>query len=277
MSGFTARSEAQSATTSASVISPVKSSKPVRFTPTSPSATKQVPRRVVSTNTVRRVSATSSPMLSPASSTRSAARPRRSDERSSSNQRADRRVSPACSKTITERTPSPDLPGVSEVSMVYQGRQTEALPEEYFMEEVDTTLGMAPAIAVDLSTPPKPSISQPGCIDSRASNSPVHDSPVFLTPDGRHPTSTPPRQKFGSNGKPFPPGVMQVSPMRAPAARLSMPTSAEAQEFLRNVVRDAMFEREEEQREELRALHLDMVKMGRAWKVTFNFCPLSTT
>jgi hypothetical protein len=71
--------------------------------------------------------------------------------------------------------------------------------------------------------------------------------------------------------------VMQVSPMRAPAARLSMPTSAEAQEFLRNVVREAMFEREEEQREELRALHLDMVKMGRAWKVTFNFCPLSTT
>jgi hypothetical protein len=161
--------------------------------------------------------------------------------------------------------------------MAYEGRHIDVPPEKDFTEEANTALGMAPTIAIDLSTPPKAPMSRPkghGRIDSRASDSPMYDSPVYLTSDGRHGTSTPPRRKFGPNGKAFAPGVMQVSPMRSPAARLSMPTSTEAQEFLRNVVRDAMLEREEEQREELRALHLDMVKMGRAWKVIsfFDYC-----
>lgn len=62
---------------------------------------------------------------------------------------------------------------------------------------------------------------------------------------------------------------MQLSPMRSPARPgLSQPNSVVAQEFLRNVVREAMAEQQEGQLEELRAMHLDMVKMGRSWKVS---------
>ncbi|CCA69260.1 hypothetical protein PIIN_03159 [Serendipita indica DSM 11827] len=58
---------------------------------------------------------------------------------------------------------------------------------------------------------------------------------------------------------------MQVSPLRSPA-RPQIPQSTDIKEFIQSVVKEAMREREEEQREELRALHLDVVKMGRMWK-----------
>lgn len=157
--------------------------------------------------------------------------------------------------------------------MAYQGYSTKMVPSVDSVEDTDVTVGIAPSIAVDLSTPPKqPRVrdyAEPKNITSdRRFGTPVnsnaaYDSPGFLTPDGYHGTSTPPRR---INHPAENPGAMQISPMRSPAPRLSAPTSTEAQEFLRNVVREAMLEREEEQREELRALHVDMVKMGRAWK-----------
>lgn len=162
--------------------------------------------------------------------------------------------------------------------MAYQGRHSKALSDIETMEMADTTIGIAPSIAVDLSTPPKAPHSRQhyaepkGIVSERNVGTPVkhdvaYESPGFLTPDGYHGTSTPPRQTKDSSVIRGAPGMMQLSPMRSPAPRLSAPTSTEAQEFLRKVVRDAMLEREEEQREELRALHLDMVKMGRTWKV----------
>jgi hypothetical protein len=65
-------------------------------------------------------------------------------------------------------------------------------------------------------------------------------------------------------------GTVQLSPMRSPATRpgLGQANSVIAQEFIRGVVREAMSEQKEEQLEELKAMHLDMVKMGRAWKVS---------
>ena len=252
---------------------PVELAKHVVAGPTSPSVTRQVTRRVASANTVRRVSAGTSPLPSQASSPRSTVHPRKSDEKPSVlGHKVERPSSSVYSRLATERTPSPDLPIEGEVSVVYQGRYTEVPPINDAVEEADTTPGVIVAVAPDLSVPSKSKRSLSGerghhRIEPMANNLPVYDSPVFLTPEARHGTSTPPRRKFGSNGKIFAPGALHVSPMRSPAPRLSVPTSTEAQEFLKNIVREAMFERVEEQREELRALHLDVVKMGRAWKV----------
>lgn len=59
---------------------------------------------------------------------------------------------------------------------------------------------------------------------------------------------------------------MQISPMKSPAASVAL---GDAQDFLRNTIREIMYEEHAQQREELRALHLDMVKMGRNWKVSY--------
>lgn len=77
---------------------------------------------------------------------------------------------------------------------------------------------------------------------------------------------TPPRSKGRSAG--LETGVI-LSPMGSPMARGAGSSSgtSNAQEFLKGLVRDAMLEHQEEQREELRALHIDMVRMGRNWKV----------
>lgn len=63
-----------------------------------------------------------------------------------------------------------------------------------------------------------------------------------------------------------PPSGMQISPMKSPAASVAL---GGAQDFLRNTIQEIMFEEHAQQREELRALHLDMVKMGRNWKVSY--------
>jgi len=61
--------------------------------------------------------------------------------------------------------------------------------------------------------------------------------------------------------------AMQTSPMKSPAASIAL---GEAQDFLKNTIREIMYEEHAQQREELRALHLDMVKMGRNWKVRYH-------
>jgi len=59
--------------------------------------------------------------------------------------------------------------------------------------------------------------------------------------------------------------AVQLSPVKSPAARAAL---GEAQDFLRNTVQEIMYEERAQQREEFRALHLDMVRMGRDWKVS---------
>ena len=54
--------------------------------------------------------------------------------------------------------------------------------------------------------------------------------------------------------------------MKSPAAGVDL---GEAQDFLRNTLQEVMYEEHAQQREELRALHLDMVRMGRDWKVSY--------
>lgn len=66
----------------------------------------------------------------------------------------------------------------------------------------------------------------------------------------------------------------QPSPLRRSMgpqpAPMPMPTSpgssATAQDFLRNIVRDVMFDYQMETRQEMMGLHLDLVRMGRSWK-----------
>ena len=46
----------------------------------------------------------------------------------------------------------------------------------------------------------------------------------------------------------------------------SSPGGTSAQELLRGMMRDIMFEFQEETRSEITGLHLDLVRTGRAWK-----------
>jgi protein NEDD1 len=81
---------------------------------------------------------------------------------------------------------------------------------------------------------------------------------------------------------------MQISPMRPPSSaqglrnsgpawahsplRQQTPPSpglgstSSAQDFLRNIVRDVMFEYHQETKAEMTGLHLDLMSMGRGWK-----------
>jgi hypothetical protein len=75
-------------------------------------------------------------------------------------------------------------------------------------------------------------------------------------------------------GMTMPPVTVHVPPMESPAANVAL---GEVQDFLRDTIRGIMYEEIAQQREELRALHLDMVRMGRNWKVSsgFHACQLS--
>jgi hypothetical protein len=74
---------------------------------------------------------------------------------------------------------------------------------------------------------------------------------------------TPPR-----SGMEVPPVAVRISPMKSPAAGVAL---GGAQDFLRNTIQEIMYEEHAQRREELRALHLDMVRMGRNWKVSYGF------
>ena len=43
--------------------------------------------------------------------------------------------------------------------------------------------------------------------------------------------------------------------------------SSTAQQFIRGVIQDIMVDEQQKQREELTAMHLDILRMGRTWKV----------
>ena len=60
-----------------------------------------------------------------------------------------------------------------------------------------------------------------------------------------------------------PPAWLQ-SPHRPSTANLNM--NAAAQDFLRNIVHDVMYDFQRETKAEMMGLHLDLVRMGRGWK-----------
>jgi len=68
--------------------------------------------------------------------------------------------------------------------------------------------------------------------------------------------------------------AMQISPHKSPM-RHSIPVSpsagiegspASAQQFLRTIVQDVMYDFQRESKAEMVGLHLDLVRMGRGWK-----------
>ena len=66
-------------------------------------------------------------------------------------------------------------------------------------------------------------------------------------------------------GRAVPSVAMHISPMKSPAAGVALGEVG-------NTIREIMCEEHAQQREELRALHLDMVHMGRNWKVSWGLC-----
>lgn len=64
--------------------------------------------------------------------------------------------------------------------------------------------------------------------------------------------------------RPTAPPTWLQSPHRPSAANMNM--NAAAQDFLRNIVHDVMYDFQRETKAEMMGLHLDLVRMGRGWK-----------
>ncbi|KAF8844560.1 WD40 repeat-like protein [Paxillus ammoniavirescens] len=64
--------------------------------------------------------------------------------------------------------------------------------------------------------------------------------------------------------RPTAPPTWLPSPHRPSTANLNM--NAAAQDFLRNIVRDVMYDFQRETKAEMMGLHLDLVRMGRGWR-----------
>ncbi|KIJ69191.1 hypothetical protein HYDPIDRAFT_144970 [Hydnomerulius pinastri MD-312] len=64
--------------------------------------------------------------------------------------------------------------------------------------------------------------------------------------------------------RPTAPPTWLPSPHRPSQANLNM--NATAQDFLRNIVRDVMYDFQRETKAEMMGLHLDLVRMGRGWR-----------
>jgi len=64
--------------------------------------------------------------------------------------------------------------------------------------------------------------------------------------------------------RPTAPPMWLQSPHRKSAANLNMNTTA--QDFLRNIVHDVMYDFQRDTKAEMMGLHLDLVRMGRGWK-----------
>lgn len=202
----------------------------------------------------------------------------------------------------TERTPSPDLPAVDDVSAVFARAQNDG--------DGTPSAGTTPTATDDESYPPSPSPTlfrklttgspeiirleaefRPLSVVSTSSStfmrglhedgpeekkvkwpSPGRDVESYSTHDEDEKTArldgkagklggstmTPPRSSVPSV-------AVQISPMKSPAAGVAL---GEAQDFLKNTIQKVMYEEHAQQREELRALHLDMIRMGRNWKVS---------
>ncbi|KAG8807838.1 hypothetical protein FRC17_004241 [Serendipita sp. 399] len=174
-----------------------------------------------------------------------------------------------------ERTPSPDLPGVSDISAIYPVKGTPGMKTPSVADDDDDiTIGTTPAHTarssrasdIEQSSKVRPSMqkeNQRGMPNKvgHIRNASNGDRRGTLKPNSQQVGNvkrTPLRNALANDS-------LQLSPMRTPA-RTPVRQSIEAKEFIRDVVKEAMREREEEQRDELRALHLDVVKMGRLWK-----------
>jgi hypothetical protein len=193
-------------------------------------------------------------------------------------------VSSALSRATTNRTPSPNLPLEDDVSTMFQGEYEIAPIQPVEDEGEEITAGLTPVIAIDLSHSPSakgdPWLAAakkgPSKIERSGIKTPTRNesTPPLARLANAHKqmelvSGTPPRRTtLPGNKRAFGSGVMQVSPMRSPA-QMGTPNAAHAQELVRAVVREALLERDEEHREELRAMHLDLVKMSRTMKV----CP----
>jgi protein NEDD1 len=64
--------------------------------------------------------------------------------------------------------------------------------------------------------------------------------------------------------RPTAPPIWLQSPHRKSAANINMNTTA--QDFLRNIVHDVMYDFQRDTKAEMMGLHLDLVRMGRGWK-----------
>jgi hypothetical protein len=151
-------------------------------------------------------------------------------------------------------------------------------------EDEEITEGLTPVVAIDLSHSPNakndPWLAAakkgPSKAERSGTKTPTRNesTPELARLANAHkqmelvPSTPPRRTNLPGNKRAFGSGVMQVSPMRSPA-QIGTPNTAHAQELVRAVVREALLERDEEHREELRAMHLDLVKMSRTMKV----CP----
>lgn len=205
---------------------------------------------------------------------------------SPANEKTAHRVSSTLSKTTTNRTPSPDLPVVDDISTAFQG-QYEIPPIKAAQEEDDdddeATTGLTPVAVIDLSDSPAAKEKDPwlaaakmGIIKANHSGmrTPTRNesTPPLTRVTNAHkmelvPSTPPRRATLPANKRALGSGMMQVSPMRSPAQVGTPPNVVHAQELIRTVVREALTERDEEHREELRAMHLDLVKMSRTMKV----------
>jgi hypothetical protein len=233
--------------------------------------------------TARRTSGTTSSTATSPTSVRSIPRSRMSSEDvSPSIEKTQRRISSALSRATTNRTPSPDLPVVGDVSTMFQGEYEIPPIQPVDDEDEEITAGLTPVVTIDLSHSPNakndPWLAAakkgPSKAERSGTKTPTRNE---LTPElarlaNAHkqmelvPSTPPRRTTLPGNKRAFGSGVMQVSPMRSPA-QMGTPNSTHAQELVRAVVREALLERDEEHREELRAMHLDLVKMSRTMKV----------
>jgi hypothetical protein len=78
----------------------------------------------------------------------------------------------------------------------------------------------------------------------------------------------------------FPLTALEVSPLRSSPLRVTAGGSNStenggAQELLRAVVKDVMYDYRQETREDIKGLHLDLLRMGRSWKVCESCHPQS--
>lgn len=79
-------------------------------------------------------------------------------------------------------------------------------------------------------------------------------------------STSPPRRPH------IPPITLQISPLRSTPLQISAEgtngmENGCAQELLRAVVKDVMYGYRQETREDIKGLHLDLLRMGRSWKV----------
>ncbi|CAG8692396.1 13349_t:CDS:2, partial [Acaulospora colombiana] len=177
--------------------------------------------------------------------------------------------SPTDSKATTERSPSPDLPTAEDISAVFQ-QPIDIPPILSNDQEDDNSTTMEPFSTPATKLDNTPDISVANTANTtNMTNIKGHRktgsimNAVNKTNRSTHLSPTTPSKSKGPHDR-LKAGAMQLSPRRSPA----MPpvSQANAQELLRNMIREVMFEQQEEVKEELRGMHLDLVKMGRTWK-----------